>query len=147
MRNFMRSLKGPNLKEAIAIDNWVKAYIALGNFLSAGQAPPQRRPSVAATHCWRSEWRSDRLFGGDPHEVRSPRDEMSPEVEMLRSLLGLQDCFSRRFSSMALIGRFFGRSKKEAPKASIGWASDKAVRRAAKRIFAKYKATILKLAE
>ena len=50
---------------------------------------------------------------------------------------------------MSLIGKFFGRPKREASQVqdTISWASDKAVRRAAKRIFAKYEATVRKLAE
>ena len=52
-------------------------------------------------------------------------------------------------SSMSLMGKIFGRPKRKAPQVqdTICWASDKAVRRAARRIFAKYEATVRKLAE
>jgi hypothetical protein len=60
---------------------------------------------------------------------------------------------------MSLIRKFFGRPKREASQVqetiswasqvqeTISWASDKAVRRVTKRIFAKYEATVRKLAE
>jgi hypothetical protein len=75
---------------------------------------------------------------------------MSRQIQLLGSFFC--DCkiaFLRDSSSMSLIGKFFGRPKKEASQVqdTICWASDKAVRRAAKRIFAKYEATVRKLAE
>jgi hypothetical protein len=49
---------------------------------------------------------------------------------------------------MAWIGKLFGRSKRAALEVqdTISCASDKAVERAAKRIFAKYEVTMRKLA-
>jgi len=49
---------------------------------------------------------------------------------------------------VALIGKLFGGSKSEPVeiKASTGFVPEKVFRRATKRIFAKYKATIRKLA-
>jgi hypothetical protein len=63
-------------------------------------------------------------------------------------ILRLKDCLCESsLDLMSLIGKLFGRSKSEPVevKASISFAPEVHFRRAAKRILAKYRATIRKL--